>query len=82
MTQDYIKQRVMVFQGNSKEQLKNKYFFFCCENEKTPYDFMQKDPLNLNEFIEDFSIEEVELFPRDDKTQLTEYRKLARDLSL
>lgn len=72
----------MLFQGDPKEKAEIKYFFFNCENEKTPYDFMRKDPLHLNEMIEDFSIEEIEPAPRDDKNDLTQYKKLSKDLSV
>ena len=71
----------MLFQGKPVENPKTSYFFFNCDNEKLPYDFMQKDPLYLNDFIEDFSIEEIEMTRRDERSELTKVLKERKDLA-
>lgn len=82
-THDYLKKdKQLIFFGNPKENLKKSYFLFRCENEKTPYDFMQMDPLYKYEIIEDFVIEELELTNRDEKTELMKHLKQTKDLSV
>ena len=71
----------LIFEGISKENRKFRYFLFFCENEKIPYDFMMKDPLNIKDHIEDFSIEELEISKRDERTDLAKIRKETRDLT-
>ena len=75
--QETLKQKLLIFEG--KVETKS-YFLFHCQDEKTPFDFMTADP--LNKAIEDFSIEELEISRRDERTDLVKHLKQAKDLSV
>lgn len=77
--QDHLKEKVLIFEGKLPE---NRYFLFKCPDERFPYDFMIKDPLNLNDSIEDFTIEELEISSRDERTDLIKHLKQSKDLSI
>ena len=65
--------------SETKEVYNRSFVLFEYENETVAYDFIKKDPFYLNGWVDNWNIEEVEIFSRGMTTQLSQvYTYLAR----